>query len=44
MVYSFTRIGAALGRTVEDVYMQDRWLWGRLREKGGKHRCDALPP
>jgi site-specific recombinase XerD len=36
MVYSFARIGAALGMKVEDVYMQHRRLWVRLREKGGK--------
>ena len=28
--------GAALGMTVEDVYTQNRRLWVRLREKGGK--------
>jgi site-specific recombinase XerC len=32
MVYSFARIGAALGMTVEDVYTQNRRLWVRLRE------------
>jgi site-specific recombinase XerD len=36
MVYSFARIGAALGMTVEDVYTQNRRLWVRLHEKGGK--------
>jgi site-specific recombinase XerD len=36
MVYSFARIGAALGMRVEDVYTQNRRLWVRLREKGGK--------
>jgi site-specific recombinase XerC len=36
MVYSFARIGAALGMAVEDVYTQNRRLWVRLREKGGK--------
>jgi hypothetical protein len=35
MVYSFARIGAALGMAVEDVYTQNRRLWVRLREKGG---------
>jgi site-specific recombinase XerC len=38
MVYSFARIGAALGMAVEDVYTQNRRLWVRLREKGGKRR------
>ncbi len=41
MVYSFARIGAALGMVVEDVYTQNRRLWVRLREKGGKRR--AMP-
>jgi site-specific recombinase XerD len=41
MVYSFARIGAALGMAVEDVFTQNRWLWVRLREKGGKHH--AMP-
>jgi len=41
MVYSFARIGAALGMTVEDVYRQNRRLWVRLREKGGKRH--AMP-
>jgi integrase/recombinase XerC len=31
MVYSFARIGAALGMPVEDVYTQNRRLWVRLR-------------
>jgi site-specific recombinase XerD len=39
MVYSFARIGAALGMTVEDVYTQNRRLWERLREKGGKRHA-----
>ena len=41
MVYSFARIGAALGMAVEDVHTQNRRLWGRLREKGGKRH--AMP-
>jgi site-specific recombinase XerD len=36
MVYSFARIGAALDMKVEDVFTQQRRLWVRLREKGGK--------
>ena len=36
MVYSFARVGAALGMKVEDVYTQSRRLWVRLHEKGGK--------
>lgn len=41
MVYSFARVGAALGMRVEDVYVQGRRLWVRLREKGGK--AHAMP-
>jgi site-specific recombinase XerC len=41
MVYSFARIGAALGMRAEDVYTQNRRLWVRLREKGGK--AHAMP-
>jgi integrase len=33
------RIGAALGMAVEDVYTQNRRLWVRLREKGGKRHA-----
>src|ERR1700674_2259738 len=36
MVFSFARIGAALGMKVEDVFTQNRRQWVRLREKGGK--------
>jgi site-specific recombinase XerD len=41
MVYSFARIGAALGMAVEDVFTHNRRLWVRLREKGGKRH--AMP-
>src|ERR1035437_4052281 len=41
MVYSFARIGAALGMKVEDVFTQSRRLWVRLHEKGGKDH--AMP-
>ena len=41
MVYSFARIGAALVMMVEDIYTQNRRLWVRLREKGGKRH--AMP-
>jgi integrase len=41
MVYSFARVGAALGMKVEDVYTQNRRLWVRLKEKGGK--AHAMP-
>lgn len=36
MVFSFARIGAALRMRIEDAYVQDRRLWVRLHEKGGK--------
>jgi integrase/recombinase XerC len=42
MVFSFARIGAALGMKVEDIFTQDRRLWVRLREKGGK--ALTMPP
>jgi integrase len=41
MVYSFACVGAALAMKVEDVYTQNRRLWVRLHEKGGKHH--AMP-
>lgn len=41
MVYSFARIGAALGMTVADVFTQNRRLWVRLTGKGGK--AHAIP-
>src|SRR5258708_3643593 len=41
MIYSFARIGAALAMKVDDVYVQNRRLWVRLREKGGK--AHAMP-
>ena len=41
MVYSFARIGAVLAMKVEDVYTQQRRLWVRSREKGGK--AHAMP-
>lgn len=41
LVYSFARIGAALAMRVEDVFTQNRRLWVRLHEKGGKEH--AMP-
>ena len=41
MVYSFARVGAALSMKVGDVFTQNRRLWVRLREKGGK--AHAMP-
>jgi len=43
MVYSFARVGAALGMRVEDVYAQGCRLWVRLREKGGKRHEMPCP-
>jgi integrase len=39
MVYSFARIGAAIGMRVDDVYAQNRRLWVRLHEKGAKQHA-----
>ena len=36
MVYTFARIGAATAMRVEDAFVQNRRLWVRLHEKGGK--------
>ncbi|MFW8609895.1 tyrosine-type recombinase/integrase [Rhizobium beringeri] len=36
MVYSFARVGAASKMKIEDVFTQNRRLWVRLHEKGGK--------
>ena len=36
MTYSFARVGAALAMKVEDVFIQNRRLWVRLHEKGGR--------
>jgi site-specific recombinase XerC len=41
MVFSFARVGAALAMRVDDIYVQQRRLWVRLREKGGK--AHAMP-
>ena len=36
MVFTFARVGAAVGMNVEDWYFQNRRWWVRLHEKGGK--------
>lgn len=36
MVYSFSRVSAAVGMNVEDYYPQGKRYWLRLHEKGGK--------
>ena len=36
MVFSFARVGAALGMKIEDYYSEGRRGWFRLHEKGGK--------
>ncbi|MDR0242918.1 MAG: tyrosine-type recombinase/integrase [Burkholderia sp.] len=41
MVFSFARVGAALAMRVDDVYVQQRRMWVRLREKRGK--AHAMP-
>ena len=41
MVYTFARVGAAIGMRLEDVYVQGRRTWVRLHEKGGKEH--AMP-
>jgi integrase len=42
MVYSFARVGAALAMKVEDVFVQNRRLWVRLREKGASSAGETL--
>jgi site-specific recombinase XerD len=37
MIFSFARVGAALGMNVEDYWINGKRAWFRLREKGGKH-------
>jgi site-specific recombinase XerD len=36
MVYSFARVSAVVGMSVEDYYQQGKRWWLRLHEKGGK--------
>ncbi len=36
MVYSFSRVGAAVSMRVEDYYAEGKRWWFRLHEKGGK--------
>ena len=36
MLYTFARIGAAMAVSVDDVYMNGRRWWVRLKEKGGR--------
>jgi site-specific recombinase XerC len=43
IVYSFARIGAAIGMRVEDVYTQNRRLWVRARE-GRQAARQAVSP
>ena len=37
MVYSFARVSAVVGMTVEDYYQHGKRWWIRLHEKGGKY-------
>jgi len=41
LVYTFSRISAAVAVTVEDYFPQKKRMWVRLAEKGGKQH--ALP-
>jgi integrase/recombinase XerD len=41
MVYTFSRVGAAVSMKVEDYFVQGRRGWVRLYEKGGKEH--AMP-
>jgi integrase/recombinase XerC len=43
MVYSFARIGAALGMTVEDVFTQNRRLWGPAARERRQAARNAVP-
>src|SRR6202167_1714092 len=50
MVYTFSRVGAAVSMKVEDYFVQGRRGWVRLHEKGGKehespthHNPDRYP-
>ena len=36
MLYTFARVGAAVAINVDDVYMNGRRWWVRLKEKGGR--------
>jgi integrase len=37
MTYTFARVGAVVGMTVDDYYSEGKRWWLRLHEKGGKH-------
>jgi integrase len=41
VVYSFARIGAAIGVRLEYVYTPNRRLWVRLHEEAGERHCIA---
>jgi len=41
LVYTFSRVSAAVAMNVDDVYIQGKRTWVRLHEKGGKEH--ALP-
>lgn len=43
MVYTFARVGAAVGMKVQDIYVQGRRTWVRLREKGESNtKCPVI--
>jgi integrase len=44
MLYTFARVGAVIGMTRADFYIQGRMTWVRLHEKGGKlHEVPCHP-
>jgi integrase len=42
MVYSFARVSAVVGMSLEDYYLEGTRRWVRLREKGGKQHTVPL--
>jgi integrase/recombinase XerD len=44
MVYSFTRVGAAVSMRVGDLFQHRKRLWLRLHEKGGKRHDEPCYP
>jgi site-specific recombinase XerD len=44
MVYSFARIGAAIGMKVEDVFVAEPPAMGAVAREGRQGACHAVPP
>jgi integrase/recombinase XerD len=42
MIYSFARVSAVVGMSMEDYYLEGTRRWVRLREKGGKQHAVPL--